>query len=134
MPELIIRFTDDYQSGRNTDFPLFSDAPASDFDYQSGGHDENGIFIACGPNIKKDIELPAANLHDMAPTILYAMGLSVPENMDGTVLLDVFENEFLKGNPLPTVQSTTYLKSTKYELSESEEKEMIDQLMGLGYM
>lgn len=134
MPELIIQYNRDYRSGKSTDIPFFSDVPASDFDFQSGDHDENGIFIAAGPHIRKGLELPSAHIQDMAPTILYAMGLLVPDDMDGEVMLDVFEKDFVTNNPIRNIQDWKRMKPLNQELSETEEEEMKKQLKGLGYM
>lgn len=51
----------------------------------SGGHRRDGIIIAAGPHIKRG-SLEGARLLDMAPTLLYMMGLSIPEGLDGRVL------------------------------------------------
>lgn len=134
MPELIIQYSYDYRSGRSTEIPLFSDVPASDFDFQSGDHDENGIFIAWGPHIRKSLELTSAHIQDMAPTILYAKGLFVPDDMDGEVMLDIFENDFVTKNPIRKVQDWKRMKSRNHQLSEAQEEEMKKQLKGLGYM
>lgn len=134
MPELIVQYNHDYRGGKDTTLPLFSDVPATDFDFQSGDHDENGIFIAQGPQIKKGIELETSQIQDMAPTILYAMGLPIPDDMDGKILLDIFDNDFVEKNPARKFSMRKQTTSDVYELSEEEEDEMKEQLKGLGYM
>lgn len=134
MPELILQYNHNYRGGKDTESPLVTDVPPADFDFQSGDHDENGIFIACGNNIKKGIELAPAKIQDMAPTILYAMGLPVPDDMDGRVLLDIFEQEFAIKHPIKRVSSQQRKATDSYELSEDESDEMKEQLRGLGYM
>lgn len=57
-------------------------------DHISNKHDEYGIFIAAGPDIKHAI-LPAANIADLTPTLLHHFGLPVPDYVDGQVL-DIF--------------------------------------------
>jgi len=134
MPELIVQYNYDYRGGKNTSLPLFSAVPPSDFDFQSGDHDENGIFIARGPHIKKSIEFEPAQIQDLAPTILYAMGLPVPDDMDGRVLLDIFEQDFLDKNPVRKVSGRQWSPTESCELSEDESARMKEQLQGLGYM
>jgi len=134
MPELIVQYNRDYRGGKDTTLPLFSDIPATDFDFQSGDHDENGIFIAQGPHIKKSIELEPAQIQDLAPTILYAMGLPVPDDMDGRVLLDIFEQDFLDKNPVGKVSGRQWAPTKSCKLSEDESARMKEQLQGLGYM
>jgi len=53
----------------------------------------NGIFIACGPRIKDGERAEGARLFDIAPTVLHIMGLPVPDDMDGTVLNELFKTE-----------------------------------------
>jgi len=54
----------------------------------SGCHRREGIFIAKGMGIQSGIELPEANILDLAPTILHLLGEPVPRIMDGRVLTE----------------------------------------------
>ena len=52
----------------------------------------NGIFIACGPDIKDTGEnIGRARIIDLAPTILHMFNLEIPEDMDGKVLTNIFK-------------------------------------------
>lgn len=57
----------------------------------SGSHRSNGIFMAVGDGLKEGEEIEGANIVDVASTVLHVMGLSVPGNMDGRVLEEIFE-------------------------------------------
>ena len=48
-----------------------------------------GIFIASGPDFKQGIEAENVTILDLAPTILYLMGVPVPDDLDGRVLLQI---------------------------------------------
>ena len=48
-----------------------------------------GVFIAAGPNINNAGEIGAINMVDIAPTILEAFGVPIPEEMDGQVLKEI---------------------------------------------
>jgi len=65
-----------------------------EFRERFGGHHDryNGTFIARGPNIKKNFEIKA-KMYDIAPTILHMFGVPIPKDMDGRVLVDIFEGE-----------------------------------------
>lgn len=54
-------------------------------DHISNKHDEFGLFIAAGPNIKPG-SLPPASIADITPTVLYQFGLTLPDDLDGQVL------------------------------------------------
>ena len=59
-----------------------------------GTHRMNGIFIAHGPDFRRSGErdLPM-RIIDLTPTILFMFGARIPSNMDGKVLLDIFDPE-----------------------------------------
>jgi len=59
----------------------------------SGIHKREGIFIAYGPDIKQGVEIEAAKIYDVAPTILHMFGLPVPDDMDGRVLKEIFRED-----------------------------------------
>ncbi|MBI5442443.1 MAG: alkaline phosphatase family protein [Deltaproteobacteria bacterium] len=58
---------------------------------QTGSHRPNGILIVNGPGIRKGAEIEGARIIDLAPTILHLMGFPVPDDMDGRVLSEIFE-------------------------------------------
>ncbi len=55
-------------------------------------HSPYGIIVANGPGIKKDDTIFGASLLDITPTLLTLYGLPVAEDMDGKVLINLFEN------------------------------------------
>jgi predicted AlkP superfamily phosphohydrolase/phosphomutase len=57
------------------------------------GDDVPGIFIAIGPNIKRDVRLMGftVSVFDIAPTILNLYGIPQPTQMKGHVLSEIFE-------------------------------------------
>ena len=56
----------------------------------SGSHRINGIFIMKGRNMRKNVTIENAEIIDLAPTILYLMGVPIPSDIDGKVLKDAF--------------------------------------------
>lgn len=57
-----------------------------------GTHRVEGIFIANGPNVKQGATI-RATIADIAPTLLAAVGLRVPADMEGRVLSEVFSGQ-----------------------------------------
>jgi predicted AlkP superfamily phosphohydrolase/phosphomutase len=57
------------------------------------GDDVPGVFIAIGPNIKRDVRLMGftVSVFDIAPTILSLYGIPRPTQMKGRVLSEIFE-------------------------------------------
>lgn len=72
-----------------------------------GDHDLEGILLAAGPGIRAGASITGARLIDLAPTILYILGLPIPPDMDGTVLVDLFEGNFLRQQPIVYSETTT---------------------------
>ncbi len=55
-------------------------------------HSPFGIFLAAGPGIRKDERVYGAGLLDIAPSILAYLGIPAGQDMDGKVLMDIFDN------------------------------------------
>ena len=93
----------------------------------------NGIFMAKGANIKRGEVLTGASIIDLAPTMLYLMGLKVPNDMDGKVLTDLFDDEYLQNNPIEYYTPEEDAKRKIDDLSLKDQEEIIDKLKNLGY-
>jgi predicted AlkP superfamily phosphohydrolase/phosphomutase len=64
----------------------------------SGHHEMEGILIAAGGPFRSGRLDGGASLLDITPTLLYLLGQPVPDNMDGKVLREIFEPDFVKRN------------------------------------
>src|SRR3989344_338144 len=103
---------------------------------RSGQHEDSpdGIFIIKGKNIKKNVRITNAHILDIAPTLLYWLGKPICEDMDGKILTEVFEEDFLRSNP---VQKKRYPKRKQTEgsdYSKEEEDKIKERLNALGYL
>lgn len=56
-------------------------------------HPRGGVFIAKGPLIKENYNIGQVSVLDIAPTILYLLGLPIPESMEGKVLKEMMKYE-----------------------------------------
>jgi len=57
-----------------------------------GMHEQEGMLLASGPDIRQGEELTGASLLDIAPTILHLFGVPIPRDMDGRVLSEIFSD------------------------------------------
>jgi hypothetical protein len=64
-----------------------------------------GVAFFFGKGIVKGKSIDAVRLVDMAPTILYYLGLPVGKDMDGMVKGSIFERPFADENPVLTITS-----------------------------
>ncbi len=55
-----------------------------------GEHRVNGLFLATGPTIRKNHKFNTT-IYNITPTILHIFDIPIPEDMDGQVILDIFE-------------------------------------------
>ncbi len=103
-------------------------------------HSMNGICIASGYPFgggggQEGASIEGARIIDIAPVILHAMGMEVPNEMDGRVLEGLFDAEWLSSNP-PRISSgpTRSSFTGARKLSEEDEERLKDELQGLGYI
>src|SRR5690606_5617068 len=57
----------------------------------AGTHRPVGVLMARGPGIRKGIRSGELALLDVAPLLLYALGLPVPSDLEGRVPLELFD-------------------------------------------
>ena len=99
-----------------------------------GVHRLNGIFFLRGPGVRKGKKMEGAQIIDVAPTILHLLGLPVPRGMDGRVLTEAFESDFLQSTPVCFDGTPLEVDLSKYEMTEKEAEDVKKMLKGLGYI
>jgi predicted AlkP superfamily phosphohydrolase/phosphomutase len=100
----------------------------------SGTHAINGILVAAGPGIRRGFKLNNSRIVDAAPTILYLLGLPIPEDMDGQVLTQMIDDDVLKQNPIKFQTVSTETNQQDYKLDEADEEDLKKTLKGMGYL
>lgn len=60
----------------------------------------DGMLLLAGRGVRASYLLGTARLVDVVPTLLYALGLPVADDLDGRVLTDAFTEDFLAQQPL----------------------------------
>jgi predicted AlkP superfamily phosphohydrolase/phosphomutase len=101
--------------------------------FRSGNHRRDGILIAKGPFISQQASLETIDITDLAPTILYALGVPVPRDMDGSVAREMFQPRFLSEHPVQQseVSESAVLDQT---VLPNDEIQMAKKLEELGYL
>ncbi|MFC5050041.1 alkaline phosphatase family protein [Rubritalea spongiae] len=100
-------------------------------------HRQFGIFVARGPGLKKGGNVYGANLLDICPTLLQLFGLPAGEDMDGKVLLDIFEEPAQEIERLPSwdaVDGDHGMHPSDKQISAADSKAALEQLVALGYI
>jgi predicted AlkP superfamily phosphohydrolase/phosphomutase len=109
---------------------------SSEFEH-SGTHRLEGVFIASGGVIKKGLEVKGTTIVDLAPTILYLMGLPIPMDMDGRVVQEIIEEDYWKNHPPQWVDRKAKLDPPAQDFHDyagHEVEAMRERLKGLGYL
>lgn len=103
----------------------------------SGMHRDHGMLIVNGPNVQPGSVLQDASIYDIAPTVLHAMGLPVPSDMDGHVLEGAFVDGYLAAFPVKIADRGSGSPSggsPAVDYTAEGEQEIVERLKGLGYL
>ncbi len=128
---IIVMSDHGFESGqkRIVKMPKYPAAPALE-------HRQFGIFVAAGPNIKKNEKIFGLGLIDVTPTILHMFDLPIGKDMDGNVALDIFDNI----KPPKYIESWETIKGDFAEITRDTENDLLSdeetmqQLVDLGYI
>ena len=119
---------------------LGSDSPVKLRDKPSGTHRPHGVFMAKGPGIQSGVTSGELSILDVAPILLYSLGLPIPKEMEGCIPEEVFCRAFMKEYP---VHFAEYPRSEKVSRQDTKvnllfdaeaETEMAARLRALGYI
>ena len=115
-------------------FPLFatdSKIVTQQIRGDSGCHRLHGVFIASGPAFAAGA-LEGARLTDLAPTLLHILGVPVPADMDGRVLLEALAPD-LRSRAVETIEATARAPMP-VDFTAEEQAEVEERLRALGYL
>jgi predicted AlkP superfamily phosphohydrolase/phosphomutase len=98
---------------------------------RSGGHRQNGIFIAAGAGVRQ-ATITGASVVDVAPTVLRILGLPQGADMDGRALADMLVET---PPPPPAVGAVEPPRAAAESSYTPEEEEAVrERLRQLGYL
>jgi predicted AlkP superfamily phosphohydrolase/phosphomutase len=84
---------------------LFAVLTGAETDAASHAGAPPGVLLAVGDGIQPGATVPGASVVDVAPTILYLLGLPVARDMEGRVLAEMFTPGFADENPVTYIPS-----------------------------
>lgn len=132
-PDMIVRGTggkyvvEFWNINRNHDTAVWPLAPT-----EVHNHERDGVFLVWGKHVKKGFDAGTRAIENIAPTMLYLLGLPVARDMDGQVMLDLFEPAFTAKNAVFTVPD--YKDIPREFIAVDEDKEDLEKkLRSLGY-
>ena len=117
---------------------LPSDNPLNPRSAVAGTHRPEGIFIAKGPGIRQGFSIPECSILDVSPTLLYGLGLPIPEDLEGRLPVEMFEPSFLSEHPVQTEAVTSsdtgFVSKAGDAYDEEAEAVIVTRLRELGYL
>ena len=135
-PDIVLLLDEEYTGGIELHPPLLSPVYPSSLTKVNGEHRMHGILIARGPDFRKEHTIENASLMDLAPTLLFSLGLPISSEMDGRILEDLFTQEFHAEHSKSVLSRSNMVQSALADrsLSSEEEEQIIKQLSRLGYL
>jgi predicted AlkP superfamily phosphohydrolase/phosphomutase len=135
-PDIVLLLAEDYRGSANIHPPIITTVEPSSLSKVNGEHRMHGILLARGPMIRQNAWLENARLVDMAPTILYILGVPIPQEMDGIVLGDLFSPLYRETHPVEYSDpgKADYIAAVDTDLTSEEEEQIRRHLERLGYL
>jgi predicted AlkP superfamily phosphohydrolase/phosphomutase len=103
-----------------------------------GTHHPDGIFIAGGPGIHKGLSVDELSILDVTSILLYSLGLSIPEDLEGRVPTEIFETDFIQAHPVNIGETTLppeeFPQGRTDEMDAKGKAAILRRLKALGYV
>jgi len=99
-------------------------------------HAPLGILLVRGPGIRRGATIETASVMDIAPTVLYLLGLPAAEDMPGRVLQELVEPGSAGGRPIPRIATyeTGEPLHTEAPIASADDRALMEKLAALGYI
>lgn len=106
--------------------------------YTQHRHGPPGILLMQGGPVKPGHVIQGAHILDLYPTMLYLLGLPVPEDAAGKVLLDALDPEFVRRHPVRTIPTYEVLGPAEGlpggRRESGQDQRELEKLRALGYI
>jgi len=132
-PDIVFQLTKPYVAGDGLS-EILTRMPSSNPKNLQIVHSMKGILISKSPVMKRGAKIEGARIIDLAPTILYSMGASIPKSMDGRILYNIFTDDFRGGRSPKYHFEEIEKRKNNLQLGRREEEEIKDRLRELGYI
>ncbi|MBW2322458.1 MAG: alkaline phosphatase family protein [Deltaproteobacteria bacterium] len=133
-PDMLLEPAETYELQEKLGASVFQDVNVSRVPI-SANHQKEGILLLFS---KRDLHqghnLSDVKIADIAPTVLCALGFSVPRDMDGRVIVEAFDEAFLKNSPVRYSDISLNMESASESMTSTDEAKVADRLRDLGYI
>lgn len=102
---------------------------------KTGNHRREGMFLGWGPKFRRDVDLPAISILDIAPTVFHLLGEPVPAGLDGRVALESLLPAYRPvAEDGPSIDASWGCPNLAPDESQAELAEVKERLRQLGYL
>jgi predicted AlkP superfamily phosphohydrolase/phosphomutase len=102
---------------------------------RTGDHRPDGMLVLCGPHIQPGRLQERWWIPDASASILYLLGVPLPEDLDGRVVGEALEATYLEQNPVQYAPASQAVQRRGATGTDPEGQEaVLARLRGLGYM
>lgn len=104
-------------------------------DIHIGKHHPDGVIVTSGKEVEQRAGF-TAKIIDVAPMLLYYLGVPIPESMDGRILTDLFKKTYKDENPIiKEDQQSDHGQASQTPVYTPKDNDDIEQrLRDLGYL
>ena len=100
----------------------------------NGSHRLHGVLFLYGASFKQG-SVEGAKIMDLTPTMLYLLGVPVPDDMDGRVLTEALDPQWLTRHPIAhATPSAPGDGDEEFEYSDEDQTLVEEHLRALGYL
>ncbi|GMR23339.1 MAG: hypothetical protein BMS9Abin37_1758 [Acidobacteriota bacterium] len=103
-------------------------------DGRGGVRAPSGVMFLWGPPVRAGVRLESPTLFDVAPTVLYLMGLSAGRDMDGRILTEALEPSLMASRHPTWVASHDDGSRLGGTAESPVDEEVLRELRALGYI
>ena len=104
----------------------------------TGTHRREGIIMLSGPDISPGRLASRPQIQDLTPTILYLLGIGIPEDMDGQVIEEAIASSYLARHEIEYTKAVISPKENSEAeaigFTEEEMEKVKKRLESLGYL
>lgn len=109
----------------------------------SGAHRPLGVFGAKGPGVKGGFDAGELSILDVAPTILYSLGIPIYSDLEGRVPEEIFEATKMNDQPVKKTDAQASdeepevpeaAETDAAPMTEEDERVVMERLRELGYI
>jgi predicted AlkP superfamily phosphohydrolase/phosphomutase len=101
-------------------------------DTEAHNHERDGVYLVWGNHIRTGIDTGVKDIEDIAPTMLYLMGLPAAEDMDGRTMFEMFHERYVAQNPQYFIPDYSEI-NLEFMAAKEDKESLYKKLKSLGY-